>query len=333
MTSSLASDPAPPTRRSVLAAARRLAPHVVRTPLLESWSLNKELGGRLLIKAECLQQTGSFKIRGALNRILRLPKRAAMHGVVAYSSGNHGAAVAAAANLRGIEATIVMPASAPATKIENVRRYGADIVFHDWRKDDRAKIAEDIVTRTGAVLVPPYDHPDVIAGQGTVGLEIADQARLLGARPDDILVPCGGGGLSAGIALATAASSSRTRIRTVEPEGFDDTARSLEAKRRIRHNWSKESLCDSLLVDTPGALPFDILNANAASGLIVGDESVLDAMAVAFREFHIVAEPGGAVALAAILSGACPIAGRTVVAVVSGGNVDIRLFQRALQRA
>jgi threonine dehydratase len=329
MTSSQISEPSIRVE-DIAAAADRLRGLAVRTPLLESPTLNKQLGGRLLVKAEGLQRTGSFKFRGAFNRLNLLDEAERALGVVAYSSGNHAQGVAAAAQLLGIPARIVMPADAPRLKIENTRSYGAEVILYDRVQEDRQVIAQRLVDETGASLIPPYDDAAIVAGQGTVGLEIVEDLEHMGMRADAILVPCSGGGLTAGIATATAALSPRTAIYTVEPTGFDDTARSLANGDRVRNTRAETGLCDALLVATPGALTFAINRRLVAGGLAVDDEDVVNAMAVAFANLKIVVEPSGAVALAATLSRVFETTDRTVVAVASGANVDHHAFCQAI---
>ncbi len=312
-------------------AAGRLEGLAVRTPLLESAILNDRLGGRLLVKAETLQRTGSFKFRGAFNFISRLDDQARRAGVVAYSSGNHAQGVAHAAQISGTPALIVMPRDAPRTKIANTRAYGAEVVFYDRLSESREEIGERLAGERGLTLVRPYDDPLIIAGQGTAGLELAAQARAMEARLDAVLVPCGGGGLIAGCALALAAHSPSSKLFAVEPEGFDDTARSLAAGRRLGNADSAKSFCDALLAPTPGELTFAVNGRLLAGGLVVGDGAVAEAMSVAFGFFKLVVEPGGAVALAAALSGVFDCSGKTVCVVCSGGNVDPEVFRQALE--
>ncbi|MDF2764587.1 MAG: Pyridoxal-5-phosphate-dependent protein beta subunit, partial [Rhodospirillales bacterium] len=256
-----------PTIEEVRAAASRLAPVAVKTPLLRSQALDRIADATVLIKPELLQRTGSFKFRGAYNKISRIPPERRSQGVVAFSSGNHAQGVAAAAQLLGAPATIVMPSDAPAIKVENTRGYGAEVVLYDRDREDREAIAREIVARSGAVLVPPYDDPDIIAGQGTVGLELVEQAEALGCRLDLVLAPCSGGGLMAGIATAVKALSPATRLMSVEPEGFDDMARSLASGQRERNAPGRRSLCDALMSPTPGILTFRINRELTAGGL------------------------------------------------------------------
>src|SRR5579883_1021642 len=332
MPSSAASDSARavPGIEDVRAAAGRLAGRAVPTPLLESPMVNARLGGRLLVKAETLQRTGSFKFRGAYNTIVQLDAAARRAGVVAYSSGNHAQGVAAAAQLLGIPATIVMPADAPAIKIANTRGYGAEVVLYDRYREVREEVGGKIARERGATIVAPYDDARVIAGQGTAGLEIAAQAKALGAELDAVIVCCGGGGLTAGCATAIAAESPDTEVFIVEPEGFDDTRRSLIAGERVSNDPGARSICDALLAPTPGVLTFAINRRLVTAGYAVSDVEVRRAMATAFSDLKLVVEPGGAAALTAVLSGKFPIAGKTVAVTASGGNVDRETFAAAL---
>jgi threonine dehydratase len=334
MRSSAATELAPPpTLADVENAARRLEGVAVRTPLLESPLLNAQLGGRLLVKAESLQRTGSFKIRGAYNRLSCLEPAQRAVGVVAYSSGNHAQGVAHAAQLLGVPATIVMPADAPALKIANTRAYGAEVVLYDRYRESREAIGERLGRERGAVVVPPFDDPDIIAGQGTVGLEIVDQASAMGARLDAVLAAASGGGLVAGIALAVTAKSPGTKIYCAEPSALDDHARSLASGRRESNDPAARSICDALLAPTPGEITFAINSRRLAGGVVASDDEVKRAMAIAFQHFKLVVEPGGAVALAAVLHGRVAISGRTVAVVASGGNVDVATYRDALLTA
>ena len=318
--------PLPVTIADVEAAARRLAGVAVVTPLLESEALNERAGARLLVKAEPLQRTGSFKFRGAYNAIATLRPPA----VVAYSSGNHAQGVAAAARLLGVPATIVMPADAPRIKLENTRALGARVVTYDRLKESREAIGAAIAAETGAVLIRPYDEPLVIAGQGTAGLELARQAAERGAALDTALVCCGGGGLIAGCALALKAARPDTAVYAVEPEGYDDTARSLAAGERVANPAPVPTLCDALLAPTPGEITFAINRRLLASGVAVSDAEVRAAMRLAFQHLKLVIEPGGAVSLAAALHGKLPLRGAVGI-VVSGGNVDPDLYAEILR--
>jgi threonine dehydratase len=315
-----------PTFADVAAAAGRLAGVARLTPLLESEALNALVGGRLLLKAEPLQHTGSFKFRGAYNAI----SQSTTPAVVAYSSGNHAQGVARAARLLGRQATIVMPADAPAIKIENTRADGAEVRLYDRQRESREAIGAAISAEAGAALVRPYDDPHIIAGQGTVGLELAEQARAVGAIPDAALIPCGGGGLIAGCSLALTELCPDIEIFAVEPADFDDTGRSLAAGTRLSNLAGGRSICDALLAPCPGELTFALNRHLLAGGLVASDAAVTRAIGFAFRHLKLVVEPGGAVGLAALLGGAFDARGRTVAIVLSGGNVDPAAFAQAL---
>ncbi len=311
---------------AIEAAAARLADVAIRTPLIRNDELDRIAGGRVLVKAENLQAIGSFKIRGAYNLMSQLTAEQAAHGVVAFSSGNHAQGVALAGRLLGIHAAIVMPEDAPRAKMDNTRRLGGEVITYDRYTGDREAIARDIAAERGAALVPSYDHEHIIAGQGTVGLEIAEQALEMRLPPDQVLINCGGGGLSAGSAVALKARLPGVSVRTVEPEDFDDTARSIAAGERMKVAPGARSICDSLLADSPGVLPFEIHDRLFDAGLTVSDAEVRDAMRFAFRNLKMVVEPGGAVSLAAVLSGKLDTANRTTAIVISGGNVDLDQF-------
>jgi threonine dehydratase len=328
MTSFAASDL--PAIADIRAAAERLAGRIVTTPLVESPLLNARLGLRLLVKAETLQRTGSFKFRGAMNAVLQLDPRQHRGGVVAFSSGNHAQGVAAAAQLLGIPAVIVMPADAPAIKVSNTRGYGAEVVFYDRWRDSREAIGARLAAERGALLVPPFDDARVIAGQGTAGLEIVAQAKALGATLDALVVPASGGGFLAGCALAVAAESPATKVYSAEPEAADDWRRSLAAGKRVANDPAARSICDALLVPSPGEITFAIGRGLVAGGLAASDAEVLRAVATAFAELKLVLEPSGAVGLAAILAGKLDARGKTVAVVASGGNVDREVFLKAL---
>lgn len=322
-----------PTIADVRDARKALAGLAVETPLLESELLNETLGFRLIVKPEVLQRSGSFKFRGAYNRISRIPEAARPKGVVAFSSGNHGQGVAYAARMFKMPATIVMPADAPQMKVANVKAYGGKVVLYDRLKEDRTEIGRRIAAETGATLVRPFDDRFVIAGQGTIGLEIADQMRARNAKADVVLVPTSGGGLVSGVALALNAESPGTQVYAVEPEGSDDTTRSLKAGKPVANEPGGSALCDALLVPQPGEITFAINRKLLAGGFAVPDDRVLGAMAVAFRHFKIVVEPSGAVGLAVALGETKRFRGQTVIAVASGGNVDPALYVRALASA
>jgi threonine dehydratase len=319
-------NPALPTFADIEEARKRLAGYAWVTPTLENQQLNDLAGGRILIKAECLQRTGSFKFRGAWNRISRLDRDTTKGGIVAYSSGNHAQGVAAAAEIKGLPAVIVMPADTPEIKKVNTRAYGAQIVAYDRATESREEIATRLVGERSALMVPPFEDRYIIAGQGTAGLELAEQARAIDAKLDAVLVPCSGGGLIAGIALAMEARSPQTHIYAVEPEDFDDYGRSLRSGRRQRNAKSSGSICDALLSVEPGELTFAINAPRLAGGLSVSEDEVRRAVRFAFERLKLVIEPGGAVALAAILAGKIETRGRTIAIVASGGNVDSGLF-------
>ena len=315
----------------IRAAKSRLAGHARKTPLLRAKALEAQAGRRVWVKPECLQVTGSFKFRGAWSAVSALPEDARKAGVIAYSSGNHAQGVAHAAALHDVPAVIVMPSDAPALKVANTRSYGAEVVLYDRASESREDIGADLAQKRGLHLIKPYDEPEVIAGQGTTGLEIAEQAKALGVTAAEVLVCCGGGGLTAGIALALEAEAPGYRGRPVEPEGFDDVARSLRLGKIARNPVSYGGLCDAILTPEPGHLTFPILSRLCGPGLVVSDTEALDAMAQAFLSLKLVAEPGGAVALAAALHHADKIGTEDVIVVISGGNVDTDVFQRALK--
>ena len=312
----------------IRAAATRIAPHVVRTPLVESPLLNNRLGFRLLVKAECLQHTGSFKLRGATNTVMSLPD--SVTDVVAYSSGNHAQAVARAAAIRGMRAAIVMPEDAPAMKIEGTKAYGAEVITYDRYSESREEIGSAIAAERDAELIPPFEDARVIAGQGTIGLEIAAQCRDLGVVPDHVISCCGGGGLIAGVSLAVRHELPTAKIWAAEPADFDDTVRSLASGRIERVDPAARSICDAVVTPAPGEMTFAINRTTLSGGFGVDDDLVLRSMATAFRHLKLVVEPGGAVALAAALDGRLPAGANCVVAVASGGNVDAEMFRRAL---
>jgi threonine dehydratase len=289
---------------------------------LESPLLNARLGGRLLAKAECLQRTGSFKFRGAYNAVVAAGGRP----VVAFSSGNHAQGVAHAAQLLNARATIIMPSDAPRTKLENTRAYGAEVIVYDRWTEDREAIGSRIAEEQGAVLVRPYDDQHVMAGQGTVGLEIVQDCLGRNIVPDTVLACASGGGLVAGVGTAIRSSFGSTEVMTAEPAGFDDHARSLAAGERLSNDGAGKTICDALMAPRPGELTFSVNKGLLAGGAVADDLAVRRAMRLAFQYLKVVVEPGGAVALAAVLAGAVPIQGRTVVVVLSGGNVDAPLF-------
>ena len=304
----------------VLAAQKRIAPHAVRTPLVESPILGERIGGRVFLKLEFLQRTGSFKFRGAFNRITMIPENLRGAGVVAFSSGNHAQGVAAAAALYKIPALIVMPADAPRAKIDGTCALGAQIVTYDRVKEDREAIAAKICAERGATLIKPFDDPGIIAGQGTAGLEIAEDAQRLGVTLDAVLVPCSGGGLVSGIALALKGSGVSAKVHSVEPENFDGMRRSLEAGERVMAPGGKLSIADALMAPIPGVHVFELAKGLLAPGLTVSDAELEQAVGFAATRLKLLVEPGGAAALAALLAGKAQ--GKTVALVLSGGNAD-----------
>jgi threonine dehydratase len=322
-----------PTIDDIHAAAERLKPVARRTPLLEAPLLNEALGARVLVKPEVLQRTGSFKFRGAYNTVAQLDDAAKKRGVVAYSSGNHAQGVAHAATLLGAPATIVMPKDAPAIKMANTKAYGATVVTYDRHTENREAIGQAIAEERGLTLVRPYDDARVIAGQGTAGLELIEQALEIGAQPDLVLCPAGGGGLIAGVSTAVQAAVPGLAVYACEPEGFDDTARSLVAGKRLANDPAARSCCDALLAPMPGEITFEINRKTLAGGLVVKDYEVALAMVAAFKYLKIVVEPGGAVALAAALTGKLDIKGKTVAVVCSGGNIDPESYRAVLAEA
>lgn len=319
-----------PTPDDVAAARARIAGHAMRTPMLRNAVLDEVTGGTILLKPEPLQRTGSFKLRGATNAIRQLDAAARRRGVVTHSSGNHGQAVACAAAAVGAPATVFMPADAPRIKRESTEAWGAVVRPYDRTRDDREALSRAHAEATGQTIVPPFDHPHVIAGQGTAALELAEDARAAGLVMDALLVCTGGGGLIAGCALALEGASPTTRVYCVEPEGWDDTARSLAAGARQANAPDGPALCDALMAPMPGVLTFAVNRRLLAGGLAVSEAEVLAAMAFAFRHLKLVVEPGGAVALAALLAGKFDAHGKVVGAVISGGNVDPAVFARAL---
>ncbi len=311
-------------------AAEAIRPFAVRTRLLTSPALDERTGARVFLKPEMLQRTGSFKFRGAYNKLSSIPASSRGAGVVAFSSGNHAQGVATAAQLFGMPATIVMPADSPRTKQERTRGYGAEVVLYDRDREDREAIARGLCEKRGATLVPPFDDPKVIAGQGTLGREIADDLTELGAAPDIVVVPASGGGLAAGVAIGIKTRFPQATVMTAEPEGFDDHARSFASGHRERHPATGRTICDALMSPLPGELTFSINRQLVAAGAVASDAEVGEAMKFAFREFKLVVEPGGAVALAALLSGRLDAKGKTVAIVMSGGNVDADLFAKLI---
>lgn len=319
-----------PDALAVHAAAARLKGHAFPTPLLSSPRVDLRLAGRVLVKAESLQRTGSFKFRGAYNALAQLDRTKQRAGVVAYSSGNHAQGVAAAAALLGMPAVIVMPADAPAIKVANTRADGAEIVFYDRYRESREAIAAKIASERGAELLPPYDDARVIAGQGTIGLEVAEEAAALGLRLDAAIASCSGGGLVTGCALALTEARPSIAVYAAEPEGLDDLRRSLTAGERIANDPAARSICDALLAPMPGVITFALAQRLLAGSIAVSDDEVRHAMRVAFEDYKLVLEPGGAAALAAVLAGKLDVRNKTVAVVASGGNVDRAAFAATL---
>ncbi|MPT21709.1 MAG: threonine/serine dehydratase [Starkeya sp.] len=322
-----------PTYDDVTSAAERLAGVAVRTPLLSCARLDEITGGRVFLKPEPLQRTGSFKFRGAYNRISRIPADERAGGVVACSSGNHAQGVAAAATLMGMASVIVMPKDAPAMKKARTIAFGGEVVEYDRGVDDRDAIAGEIARARGAVFVPPYDDFHIIAGQGTVGLEIAEDLLARGLTPDLVMANASGGGLVSGIALAVKHHFPEAQVMTAAPAGFDDHARSFRSGGRERNNQATGSICDALMAATPGQLTFEISSRLVGVGVSATDEEVARAVAFAFEELKIVVEPGGAVTLAAVLAGRVDLKDKLAVLVLSGGNVDADTFARCLAAA
>ncbi|MFL5298114.1 MAG: threonine/serine dehydratase [Phenylobacterium sp.] len=319
------------TFEDIETAAARIEGHAVKTPLIESPALNERLGARVLMKLETLQRVGAFKFRGAYNRLVQFTPEERRRGVVAFSSGNHAQGVALAAKLLGMPALIVMPSDAPAMKVANTRGYGAEIRFYDRLKESREEIAAEIAKERGTPVVPAFDDPQIIAGQGTVGLEMVRQAEAVGARFDLILTPVSGGGLMAGVSTAVKALSPATEFWAVEPAAFDDLAQSLAKGERVTIKPTGRSLCDALESPAPGVLNFPILKRNLAGAVGITDPEVAETLRYAFTTLKLVVEPGGAVGLAALLTGKVAAQGKTVGLVLSGANVDPELFARIIR--
>jgi threonine dehydratase len=320
----------PVTPADIDAAADVIAPVAVRTPLLTSAALDERVGARVFLKPEVLQRTGSFKFRGAYNKLSSIPHEQRAAGVVAFSSGNHAQGVAAAARLLKMPATIVMPADAPVSKRERTKSFGADVVLYDRDKEDREAIARRLCEQRGATLVPPFDDPKIVAGQGTVGREIAEDLLARGLRPEVVIAPASGGGLVAGVATAIKAKFPAAAVLTAEPAGFDDHARSFASGRRTAIAPAGRTICDALMAPIPGELTFAINSSLGVRGVVATDAEVGAAVAFAFRELKLVVEPGGAIALAALLAGKIDARGKTIAIVLSGGNVDADLFAKLI---
>lgn len=317
----------------ILAAQERLRDVAFLTPMLENAAINKLAGRRVLIKAENLQRTGSFKFRGGWSAISHLDAELRRRGVLAYSSGNHAQAIALAAQMTDTAATIIMPNDAPRLKLENTRSYGAEVILYDRPGGEkREEIGRKLSEERGLTLIKPYDHPQVMAGQGTVGIEIAEQARALGVQQAEVLVCCGGGGLTSGVALALSELASQLKVRPVEPEMWDDVKRSLLSGQRESNTVTPASICDAIVTPSPGELTFPIIKRLCESGLVVSDREALQAMAQAMIHFKLVTEPGGVVSLAAALNRGSEIQSETVICVVSGGNADPQTLIEALSQ-
>jgi threonine dehydratase len=319
-----------PTIADVRAARERIRNHIVATPLIEHPALNRATGGRILVKCENLQTVGAFKMRGAYNACAQVDRERFPGGVVACSSGNHAQGVAAAATLLGLKSLIVMPADAPALKLARTKAFGAEVHTYDRIKEDREEIARRLCAERKAALVHPFDDFHVMSGQGTTGIEIMEQASQRGMTPDVVLAPCSGGGLIGGIAIAVKAANPKAEVFAVEPAGFDDLARSLASGRRETNAKLSGSICDALLAPSPGEITFAVARQNLAGSLVVTDEEARQAIRFAFHELKQVAEPGGAVALAAVLTGKLPTKGRTIAVVLSGGNIDPQHFAQII---
>jgi threonine dehydratase len=319
-----------PTFADVEAAARKLAGIAVRTPLLNFPILDERLGARVFLKAETMQRMGAFKFRGAYNKISAIPEERRKAGVVAFSSGNHAQGVAAAAKLLNMPATIVMPSDAPLPKRERTAALGAEVVLYDRDKEDREAIARAIADQRGATLVPPYDDPLIIAGQGTLGREIVEDLGKLNLKPEMVVVGASGGGLAAGTALGIKAAVPDADIWTAEPEGFDDTLRSFQSGKREVNARMSGTICDALMTHQPGEITFAINSRLIGKGVTATDEETGRAVVFAFKELKLVVEPGGAIGLAALLANKLEVRGKTVVAILSGGNIDPALLCKLL---
>lgn len=321
-----------PDFEDVLAAAERVRGVARETPILTHEALDVLAGGSLFIKAECLQVTGSFKIRGAMNRLSQISAAQRAAGVVAFSSGNHAQGVARAARLLAMPAIIVMPSDAPRIKVAGVEADGGVVHFYDRETESREEIATRIAEDRGAVVVPSFDDKDIVAGQGTAGLEFAHQMEALGTPLDHLICCAGGGGLITGVAIAMAELSQQTRIWTAEPEGHDDWARSLAAGELRSNPPGTRSICDAILTPMPGQITFALGKRLLSGGLVVSDDEVRAAMRLAFRYLKVVAEPGGAAALAAAVKGLpSEMHGQRIGVLITGGNVDADMFSTVLR--
>ncbi|MEW6451076.1 MAG: threonine/serine dehydratase [Pseudomonadota bacterium] len=319
-----------PTIADVDAAAKAIAGVATRTPLVNSPVLDAITGARVFLKCETLQRTGSFKFRGAYNKISSIPPEKKAGGVVAYSSGNHAQGVAHAATLCGVKSVVVMPSDAPLPKRQRTAAFGAEVVLYNRDTEDRAGIARELCEKRGATLVPPFDDPKIIAGQGTLGREVMEELEKLGVKPDIAIVGASGGGLIAGTSIALKSKVPGIRIISAEPEGFDDTLRSFKSGKRERNPRMSGTICDALMTETPGVVTWEINKKLVGEGVSASDEEVGRAVAFAFREMKLVVEPGGAIGLAAMLAGKVDIRGKVVIGVLSGGNIDPELMHKLL---
>lgn len=320
------------TAQGVRAAAARIKGAAILTPLLENEWLNERAGGRVLMKAETLQHGGSFKFRGAMNRLAKLSDEERRRGVLAVSSGNHAQGIARAARLFGVPATIVMPKDAPAFKIGQVRAYGGEIVFYDRYTEDREEIGRKLASERGLAIAHPFNQVDTIEGQGTLALEAVDQANAAGARFDAFIVCCGGGGMAAGCATILAEIAPQTALMIAEPEGYDETWASIKAGRRLKADVSRKTICDALATPSPGEIAFPILARHARDGFSVSDDEVAEAISFAAKYLKLVVEPGGAAALAAVYARKIKGEGRTIGLTLSGGNIDPSLYATIIGR-
>lgn len=320
------------TLADIQKAAQRLAGVAIETPLLSNQELNRRVGADLYYKPESLQHIGAFKFRGAYNRLVQLSAAEKSRGVVAFSSGNHAQGVAYAAKLLSMKATIVMPSDAPKIKLDGTRALDAEVRLYDRHNESREQIAADIAADSGAVLVPAFDDLDIIAGQGSCGLELMQQLRARNLRADWLLSPAGGGGLLSGVTVAAKGMDPDIRVCGVEPENFDDHRLSREAGERVKISGTAPTLCDSLMATTPGEITWSINGELVDQFVAVNEEEVEHAISFAFRYLKLVIEPGGAVALAALLQSKLPVKGKQAAFIMSGGNIDKETFCRCLEK-
>ncbi len=323
----------PVSYQDVADAADRIRPLVVETPLLEVADLSEAIGGRFFVKCENLQRTGSFKLRGGMNALASLSPEDRAKGVVAYSSGNHAQGVAAAARHFGVAATIIMPEDAPVIKRDNTQALGATVVTYDRYSESREALGQKIQAETGAILIPPYDYLPTMVGQGTSAIEVTNQLRAKGLSLDTAIICCGGGGLAGGSALVYSTTFPHAKVWAAEPATHDDTTRSLIAGTRLSNDPDARSICDAIVTPTPGEVTFPILQACGVEGRSASDADVLDAVGFAAKRMKLVVEPGGAIALAVARTHLAHLHGQTVVAYLSGGNIDPEMLARAMTRA